>query len=86
MARGVCLRFDCDLGIGTTGYAERYPERHVDEPFAHFAIWRREGRTERGAVVVARRVPGTGLDRVAMQQLVAEDTLNALLAFLEREH
>lgn len=83
MARGVCLRFNCNLGVGTTGYAEPDAERHVVCPMAYFAIWRRDETTTRGRVVASQLVTGEGLGRVTMQRFVAEKTLLALLNYLE---
>jgi nicotinamide-nucleotide amidase len=83
MARGVCLKFKCDFGVGTTGYAEAYPEGHVECPLAYFAIWRRDASTVGGRVVAHQLVTGEGLGRVAMQRFVAEKTLRTLLDYLE---
>lgn len=60
MARGAARLFGADIAVSTTGYAEPDPARGVAEPFAWVAV-------ARGADVVALRVDGAGLDRVAMQ-------------------
>jgi nicotinamide-nucleotide amidase len=83
MARGVCLRFDAEVGVGTTGYAEPDPSRGVDAPFAWFAIWHRSERSESGRVVAAERVAGQGLGRSEMQRHVAGRAAAALLRHLE---
>ncbi len=83
MARGVCLRFDSNIGVGTTGYAEPDPSRAVDAPFAWFAIWRRNGRTESGEIIVSEMVKGPGLGRNEMQRHVAMRALTALLEHVE---
>ncbi|MBD0373724.1 MAG: CinA family protein [Pyrinomonadaceae bacterium] len=83
MAKGVSLSFNCDIGIGTTGYAESSTEQNVSAPHAYFAIWRRNGETSQGAVVAQDFVEGKDLSRVEMQHHVAEVALNALLQYLE---
>jgi nicotinamide-nucleotide amidase len=83
MARGVCLRFDCDIGMGTTGYAEPDAANGVDAPFAYYAVWRRDGRSQEGSVVARERVAGDGLDREEMQRHVAEQALLALVRYME---
>ena len=84
MARGVAARFGCDIGIGTTGYAEPYPDENVPAPYAYFAIWRRAADAAGGEVVSHRRVEGDGLGRVEMQHRLAEEALAALLSYLEK--
>ena len=83
MAKGVSWSFRCDIGVGTTGYAEASAEQNVSEPYAYFAIWRRNKNTSKGTVVSKGRVEGKGRNRVKMQQHVSEVTLNALLEYLE---
>jgi nicotinamide-nucleotide amidase len=83
MAKGVSLSFDSDIGLGTTGYAER-SEPNALVPHAYFAIWRRKRETSNGEVVTQDFVEGKGLNRVEMQHHVAEKALNALLEYLER--
>ena len=81
MAKGVSSSFGCDIGIGTTGYAESSPG--VLAPHAYFAIWKRNGETLDGEVVAKGLVDGKDHKRVEMQRHVAEMVLNALLEYLE---
>jgi len=80
MARGACRLFGSDFGIGTTGYAERSPDEGVEEPFAWWALSRREARgrfsSRRG------RVECPGCSRVETQQIVAEAVLTELVTWL----
>lgn len=80
MARGVCRMFGSDFGVGTTGFAERSPDDDVEEPFAWWALARREvhGRftSRRGCVECP------GCSRVETQQIVAEAVLTELVAWL----
>ena len=83
MARGACELFNCDIGIGTTGYAEAAPENLINEPFAYFAIWGqrtvlKEGLTESGIVY------GGNASRIEVQILVSEYVLSKTLGWLER--
>jgi nicotinamide-nucleotide amidase len=83
MARGVCLRYDCDIGVATTGYAEAYPEENVAVPCAYFAVWRRQRGTPDGDVVVAEFVTGEDLSRVQMQHFVTQRVLEQLARYLQ---
>jgi len=51
LARGVCLKYDTDIGVGTTGYAETYPEENINVPHGYFAIWRRTLRLQQGKLL-----------------------------------
>jgi nicotinamide-nucleotide amidase len=86
MAKGVSWSFMCDIGVGTTGYAETSAEQKVSEPYAYFGIWRWNKKTSKGTVVAKGRVKGKRRNRVKMQQHVAEVTLNALLEYLEEHY
>ncbi len=83
LARGVCRRFEADLGVATTGYAEPDEAVGIDEPLAYFAIWRANRTAGDGRIVAEGRVTGQGLSRTAMQRHVAERALAALLEYLE---
>jgi nicotinamide-nucleotide amidase len=80
MARGACALFGSDLGIGTTGYAEASAEPRVAVPFAWWGLARRlpGGRFE----TLSGRVDCPGLSRVAVQERVAEEALDALIGWL----
>jgi nicotinamide-nucleotide amidase len=81
MARGVSELFKCDIGIGTTGYAEASPALGVQQPFAHYAVWG-QGKLSKQGVIAAKVVQGDGLSRKAMQMLVAERALSKLFDYL----
>lgn len=81
LAEGACLLFHCDIGIGTTGYAEPSPENEVFEPMAYFALCRRHGANIEH--ISGERISGHGLNRVQMQKYVAEMAVHALLAYAE---
>jgi nicotinamide-nucleotide amidase len=81
MARGVSELFNCDIGVGTTGYAEPSPTQGVAQPFAHYAVWGR-GKLPKQGVIAAALIEGGGASRSAMQLLVAESALARLLAYL----
>lgn len=81
MARGACASFGSDLAVATTGYAERPPPTRGDDPFAWWALAHRVPGGEwheRSACVVATGRPS----REAVQQLVADEVLRQLLAYL----
>lgn len=81
LAEGVCNLFRCDIGIGTTGYAESSPDNRVAQPLAYFAICRRDG--ERIQNIAAGQILGAELKRIQMQELVSNSALEALLAYVE---
>jgi nicotinamide-nucleotide amidase len=81
MARGGCTLFGSDLGIATTGYAERSSENDVTDPFAWWALAHRR----RGKFILVRsgRVECPGATRVDAQRIVAEAVLTELVAYLD---
>ena len=76
MAAGVRKRFDSQIGIGTTGYAEPYEDEGVVAPFAYFAV-DLEGR------VVSDRVDAGDRSRVEVQHYVTQVVLRQLVAMLQ---
>jgi len=80
MARGVCELFGADLGVATTGYAERSAADGVDEPFAWWAVAHRK----RGGVFSMRhgRVECPGASRSDAQAIVAAAAVAELVGFL----
>jgi len=83
MAKGVCLKFECDIGIGTTGYAEPHDSEGIASPHAYFAIWRRHLGTNKGELVESQLVTGEGLSRVEMQIHVTHTVISALIKYLQ---
>ncbi len=79
MARGVCELFGAEVGAATTGYAEPNAARKVAQPFAWWAVARREGAR---FVVRSGRVDCPGVTRVDVQERVAEAVIVSLVAFL----
>lgn len=84
MAAGAARMFGSDFGAATTGYAEPDPAGGVVEPFACWALARRDPG---GGPWVYRsgRVVGVGLSRTRMQALVAETVYAELTGFV-RDH
>jgi nicotinamide-nucleotide amidase len=80
MARGVCLLFNADLGVATTGYAEPSPLLSVGEPFAWWAVARRG--TDGEFAVCSGRIAGPGLSRIDAQERFAAAAETSLIAWL----
>jgi nicotinamide-nucleotide amidase len=82
MARGVCRLFGSDLGLATTGYAERSVKAGVAEPFAWWAL----AHVRRGRVVAQRsgRVECPGASRLETQMIVAAAALTELADYLRQ--
>lgn len=77
MASGVCELFFADFGIGTTGYAEPWPDGGITVPMAHFAI------AKRGVGIVHEQVVhAPGLDRKGVQVRVVEAALEGLANYI----
>lgn len=84
MAKGICLKFECDIGIGTTGYAEPHGEEGIAaSPHAYFAIWRKHLGTSEGKLVENQLITGEGLSRVEMQIHVTQVVISALMKYLQ---
>ncbi|MDB6168140.1 MAG: damage-inducible protein CinA [Verrucomicrobia bacterium] len=82
MARGVCRLFGSDLGLATTGYAERNAAAGVTEPFAWWAVAHvRRGRT---LALLSGRVECPGASRIEAQVMVAAAALTELIDYLRR--
>ena len=77
MAAGVRNRFDTLVGLATTGFAESWPEEGIHEPHAWCAV-------NIGGVVSTTKVNGEQRQRVAMQQFVAEKTIELTIDALCR--
>lgn len=81
MARGVCVLFNAEVGVGTTGYAETNPQWHAALPYAYWAIARREGQFPR--VIRSGRIDCPGLGRAEAQDRMCEAVLAELQAAAE---
>jgi nicotinamide-nucleotide amidase len=88
MARGACALFDADIAVATTGYAEPSVEWNTPQPFAWWAIaHRRTGGTDAGTVdfaITSACVDCPGLERVAVQERVADAALAGLIKYLRQ--
>lgn len=83
MARGACRLFGSDLGVATTGWAERSPADGVTVPFAWWALVDGRDRADGGAWwVTLGRVEVPDRTRVEVQRAVAETVVRALAAYL----
>jgi len=80
MARGACVLFGADLGVATTGYAEPSAEWRVAEPFAWWALARRQPGGDFD--VASARVDCPGLSRIEAQERVAGAAYDALVSWL----
>ncbi len=84
MARGTCALFQCDLALATTGYAEPSVEWNVPQPFAWWALAHRRGPED--FFIQSACIDCPNLDRVAVQDSVAEAALTGLLKYLRELH
>jgi len=82
MARGVCVKFESDIGVATTGYAEPYPDEYVEIPHAYFAICRHNKEDHQFSIVANGRIDGEGLTRVEMQHHVTQQVVQSLMKYV----
>lgn len=80
MARGAAALFGARLAVSTTGYAEPFPARDVDAPFAYWALAHRV--TARRWHTAAGRIVCPGMTRTQTQDAVASAVLAELAAYL----
>jgi competence/damage-inducible protein CinA C-terminal domain len=81
MARGAAQLFNTDLALATTGYAEPSSAHDAPHPFAWYALVDRRAAGGEN-VVRTERIDCPGLDRVAVQQRIADAALASLVAYL----
>jgi nicotinamide-nucleotide amidase len=81
MARGACALFGSDIGVATTGYAERSPADRVTTPFAWWAV-AHVGARRKLIALRSGRVECPGASRVDAQQMVADAVIAELVAYL----
>ena len=76
--------FGSDLALATTGYAEPSVEWNVPQPFAWWSLaHRRDSGTTSGDFFIQHAcIDCPNLDRVAVQERVAEAALTALIKYL----
>lgn len=80
MARGVCVLFNADLGIATTGYAEPNAKWRADHPHAFWAVARRD--TQFAHPVQSGRIDCPGATRAEAQDRICEAVLAEFLRLL----
>jgi nicotinamide-nucleotide amidase len=80
MAIGVCSLFGAKVGLATTGYAEKSPERAVSEPFAWWAIAHDLG--DGRMAVHSSMVECPGSNRASAQEAISIAALSALVRYL----
>lgn len=79
MARGACVRFDADVAVATTGYAEPSAPHAVRVPFAW---WAAVSRTAGGWRENHGRIECPGASRLQAQAIIADAVLAELVAWL----
>ncbi len=72
MALGVAEQFQVDTSAATTGYAEPWPDAHIDTPFAFFAI-------SIDREISTGRIECPGLNRQQVQHAVAHAVVKKLI-------
>ncbi len=77
LAKGICEKFQVNIGIGTTGYAEPNTEQQIAEPIAYIALWHNQSE------VAKQTIDGKNLNRQQMQDKVVKTALQALLNYLQ---
>lgn len=69
MARQVCMKFNCELGLGITGFASPIPEKGVTELYAYASF------CYNGAIVFTKRLVPAGSTPLEIQQEYASSVL-----------
>lgn len=78
MATNVSRIFGSNIGIGTTGYAEPYPEAEVKIPFGFYAIYLNL-KTNESPALVTNKIQVRGLDRNLTRHYFADMVLSRLI-------
>jgi PncC family amidohydrolase len=77
MARNVTRVFNCNWGIGITGYASTVPEKNIEELFACFAICFQE------EVICTQRLTATVQQPIMVRHHYCSQVLTRLLQLLK---
>lgn len=83
MADGALKLFDAQMAIATTGYAEPYAERKVEEPMAFFACVIQIRGTDVPVTLSVKWTGKKGMGRVEVQKAIALEALVRSFDFLE---
>ncbi|MDW3193487.1 MAG: CinA family protein [Cytophagales bacterium] len=78
MATHVSRIFGSNIGIGTTGYAEPYPEEEVTIPYCFYALYLHLKPSE-SPTVIANKIQIGGLDRNLTRHYFADTVLSRLI-------
>lgn len=79
MAKGVSKMFKTEIGIGTTGYAEKDENQ---KQHAYFAVFMKENNTQ-GQIIIKDRIIGGDISRKDFQIKVVTTVIDRLLNYLE---
>ncbi len=77
MASAVATLFNCDWGIGITGYASPVPEKNIEELFACYAI------TQNGEVLECKTITAEKMDPMSVRQFYTRHILERLVHLLK---
>ena len=76
MASAVAALFNCNWGIGITGYASPVPEKNIEELFACYAL------TRDGVVLECKTIGAERMEPLAVRQFDTHHILGRLVHFL----
>ena len=76
MASAVATLFNCNWGIGITGYASPVPEKNIEELFACYAL------TRDGVVLECETIGAEKMEPLAVRQFYTHHILGRLVHFL----
>lgn len=82
MAKNVSRIFESNIGIGTTGYAEPYPEMSIETPFGFYAIYINLKGAE-PPKLISNKIEVNGLDRNLTRHYFADTVLSRLILVLK---
>lgn len=82
MATNVSRVFGSNIGIGTTDYAESYPEMSIETPFGYYAIYINLKGSE-PPELISNKIEVNGLDRNLTRQYFADTVLSRLILVLK---
>ena len=77
MAKNITSVFNCDWGIGITGYASPVPEKNIEELFACFAICFHD------EIICSQTITSQTVDPLLVRQYYCRHVLNKLLQLLK---